>query len=172
MKKLLTAIITLCIAFISITPVSAGDIKPMTDEYIYYYVDVEDPVYTSWSKWVIPAGQPEGGQIFNSKSDGYWWVSTGGTNGTFTFSVSIAGELVSLSMAYNTGSTSQTTLGTFYAATIINKPVILKVSYKYKIQKYAIYRYSKYSGKSTARLVGYDYRKTLYTMRHTYEAVK
>lgn len=102
--------------------------------------------YTGYSPFKPCYGQLAGGHVFNAPSSGFYWRDSSDVSGSWNVSVSIGGEVFSLSLGIQPGYRSQGVTQNFEACpnSLIGSPVKLYARNKFKVNNYAIYRKNKY----------------------------
>lgn len=163
-KKMISFLICLTVSLISILPVHARNDEVLED---WKYVGTG----TAWCAYKEAFNQPPNGTIFQAAGSSFGWSDSSQTRGTGSISVSINGTFVSVGISYTPGKVGGVTRNFAVPSNLLHKRVKLYIRRQYKVVRYAVYKYNKYSGKSTEKFSHYHNEKTILTEQGQVKAV-
>lgn len=119
-----------------------------SDSYTYDYRPIGDYIISNYSAYKVAYNQEPGGTAFNQFPAGLYWSDSTSSLGSYSISVTLAGKLFSVSLAYQPGKASETSGGVWagISQAQVGKEVKMYVARKYKLQRYDVYRKPQYSG--------------------------
>lgn len=158
MKNYLKKLLVFVLAFTTIFSLSISHSIARMDEMMTDTVFVDSKEV--WGPFIEAFGQNEKGTIFTSEG-GICWEDSDKVSGNISLGVSFAGKVISISVGYQPGRIGSGSTKYYYKCPshLYGRFVKLYIKRLYRISKYAVYNYNKYSGQKNKRFSRYMYVK-------------
>lgn len=135
-------------AFYDFGQVTSNAIDSLSsDSYTYDYRPVGDYVISNYSAYKVAYNQEPGGTAFEQYPAGFYWADSTSSPGSYSISVTLAGKLFSVRLAYQPGKASVSSgIWAGISPSQVGEEVKMYVARKYRMQRYDVYRKPQYSG--------------------------